>query len=172
MSRAFASCSCVRRAPRTSALSLGWWRNTGLSGLDLVRPGDWRTVAMLAHRVGRRHDVLESARVFEDLHSALAGATFVAAFSAKRTDGVALDVRDAASRVAELGPQDCGHLVFGPETSGLSLDELSLCGLRVFIPAHPRQPSLNLSHSVMVAAYEVFRAGLPASARTPASPPR
>lgn len=132
--------------------------NTGLSGLDLVQPGDWRTVECWRTAWGG-HDILESARVFEDLHSALAGATFVAAFSAKRTDGMALDVRDAASRVAALGPQDCGQLVFGPETSGLSLDELSLCGLRVFIPAHPRQPSLNLSHAVMVAAYEVFRAG-------------
>jgi tRNA/rRNA methyltransferase len=41
----------------------------------------------------------------------------------------------------------------------LSLSELALCGRRVRIPSHPDQPSLNLSHAVMVAAYEVFRAG-------------
>jgi tRNA C32,U32 (ribose-2'-O)-methylase TrmJ len=34
-----------------------------------------------------------------------------------------------------------------------------LCGRRALIPSHPDQPSLNLSHAVMVAAYEVFRVG-------------
>jgi tRNA C32,U32 (ribose-2'-O)-methylase TrmJ len=37
----------------------------------------------------------------------------------------------------------------------------------VAIPSDPGQPSLNLSHAVMVAAYEVFRAG-----RRPADRPR
>jgi hypothetical protein len=49
--------------------------------------------------------------------------------------------------------------VFGPETTGLSAEELALCGRCVRIPSHEDQPSLNLSHAVMVAAYEVFRAG-------------
>jgi hypothetical protein len=38
------------------------------------------------------------------------------------------------------------------------MDELALCGRVAHIPSHPTQPSLNLSHAVMVAAYEVFRA--------------
>jgi tRNA C32,U32 (ribose-2'-O)-methylase TrmJ len=38
---------------------------------------------------------------------------------------------------------------------------MALCGRRATIPAHPDQPSLNLSHAVMVAAYEVFRARTP-----------
>jgi tRNA/rRNA methyltransferase len=141
--------------------------STGLSGLDLVRPGDWRTVECWRTAWGG-HDVLESTRVFEDLSSALADATFAAAFSVKRAEGLAIDVRDAAARVAALGSEDVGRLVFGPETSGLSLAELSLCGTRVSIPTHPRQPSLNLSHAVMVAAYEVFRA----ARRSPEEPRR
>ena len=56
-----------------------------------------------------------------------------------------------------MAPGDCGALVFGGETSGLTLGELDLCGRRALIPSHPDQPSLNLSHAVMVAAYEVFR---------------
>ena len=46
---------------------------------------------------------------------------------------------------------------------------MALCGRRALIPAHPAQPSLNLSHAVMVAAYEVFRAR---RARAPAAGPR
>jgi TrmH family RNA methyltransferase len=134
-------------------------RNTGLSGLDLVEPGDWRTVECWRTAWGA-HEVLEQARVFADLASAVASAGYVLAFTGRREKGVpTLDVREAAAEIAGLAPDDEAALVFGPETSGLTQDELALCGRRAFIPSHPDQPSLNLSHAVMVAAYEVFRAG-------------
>lgn len=134
-------------------------QNTGLAGLDLVSPGDWRGVECWRTAWGAQQ-VLEQARVFETLPEALADATFVAGLSGRRDAGVPVsDVRDLAGEVAALGDEDRVALVFGPESSGLSLDELSLCGRRVRIPSHPQQPSLNLSHAVMVAAYEVFRAG-------------
>ncbi len=134
-------------------------RNTGLEGLDLVTPGDWRTTACWRTAWGA-HDVLEEAREFADLGAALADATWVAGLSGRRDAGVpVLDVRDMAGQVATLGDDDRGALVFGPESSGLTLDELALCGRRVRIASHPQQPSLNLSHAVAIAAYEVFRAG-------------
>jgi tRNA/rRNA methyltransferase len=134
-------------------------RNTGLQGLDLVAPGDWRTIECWRTAWGA-HEVLETARVFPDLEAALASATYVAGLSGRRDAGVAsLDVRDMAEEIAALGEEDCAALVFGTESSGLSLEQLALCGRRVRIPSHPEQPSLNLSHAVMVAAYEVFRAG-------------
>ena len=115
------------------------------------------------------HDVLEEAAVFETLADAVAGAHLVIAFSGRRDrERPALDVRDAAAEVAALGAGERAALVFGAETSGLRLEELDLCGRRASIPAHPDQPSLNLSHAVMVAAYEVFRAG----ARAPSRPER
>jgi tRNA/rRNA methyltransferase len=104
--------------------------------------------------------VLEQAAVFADLRAALAGCAYVAGMSRRREGGVAsLDVRDMAAELAALADDERAALVFGPETHGLSLDELALCGRRARIPTHPAQPSLNLSHAVMVAAYEVFRAG-------------
>lgn len=134
-------------------------RNTGLRGLDLVAPGDWRTIECWRTAWGAQ-DVLEEARVFEDLPQALADASYVAALSGRVQAGLpVMDVRDMAAEAAQLGPEEEGALVFGPETTGLSLDELAQCGRRVRIPSHPEQPSLNLSHAVMVAAYEVFRAG-------------
>lgn len=133
-------------------------RNTGLSGLDLVAPGDWRTLEAWRTAWGAQA-VLESARVFPDLEAALAGATYVTGLSGRRDAGVAsLDVREMAGEIAGLGPEDEAALVFGPEASGLTLAELSGCGRRVRIPSHPQQPSLNLSHAVMVTGYEVLRA--------------
>jgi tRNA/rRNA methyltransferase len=133
-------------------------RNTGLAGLDLVDPGDWRTVECWRTAWGA-HEVLEQARVFPDLATAVASAGYVVGFTGRREQGVpTLDVREAAAEAAGLDPDDEAACVFGPETSGLTRDELALCGRRATIPSHPDQPSLNLSHAVMVAAYEFFRA--------------
>ncbi len=133
--------------------------NTGLTGLDLVAPGDWRTIEAWRTAWGA-HEILESARVFPGLDEALAGASYVAGLSGRRDAGTAsLDVRELAGEIAGLRPDDEVALVFGPETSGLTLAELSRCGRRARIQSHPQQPSLNLSHAVMVTAYEVFRAG-------------
>lgn len=138
-------------------------RNTGLDGLRLVAPGDWRTVECWRTAWGSQ-EVLERARVHADLASAVADAHQAIAFSGRREKGAPLrDVREAAEEVA-LHRDETTCLVFGPETSGLDADELARCGHRALIPAHHDQPSLNLSHAVMVAAYEVFRA------RTPPAP--
>jgi len=142
-------------------------RNGGLAGLDLVEPGDWRTVECWRTAWGA-HEVVESARVFPSLDAAVGDATWVAGLSGRREAAVpALDVREMAEAVGALGADDRAALVLGPESAGLSNEDLARCGRRVFIPAHPAQPSLNLSHAAAVAAYEVYRA-----ARRSDPPPR
>jgi tRNA/rRNA methyltransferase len=141
-------------------------RNAGASSLDLVAPGDWRTVDCWRTAWGAQ-DVLEQARVFPDLRTALAGVAVTVAFTGRRHPGApAADVRDAAAAVARLGREEAAALVFGPETTGLTNDEIALCGRSATIPTHPGQPSYNLSHAVAIAAYEVFRASRP-SGRSP-----
>jgi TrmH family RNA methyltransferase len=133
-------------------------KNMGLAGLDLVAPADWRTVECWRTAWGAQ-DVLERARVFADLGSAVDDAAYVVALSGRPPSGLSvLDVREMASRVASLDEAAQAALVFGPETTGLTREEISTCGRCAAIPSHPGQPSLNLSHAVMVAAYEVFRA--------------
>lgn len=132
-------------------------RNAGLEGLDLVAPGEWRTVECWRMAWGAQ-EVLEGARVFADLPRALDGAALTAAFSGRRGDAVpARDVREVAEEAASLGGQHV-RLVFGPEASGLTLAEMAACGTRAFIPSDPAQPSLNVAQAVMVAGYEVYRA--------------
>jgi tRNA/rRNA methyltransferase len=139
-------------------------RNTGMAELRLVQPGDWRTLECWRSAWGA-HEVLEQARVFEALAPALAGASLVVALSGRRDlDPRPVDVRLAAEEIGALGAGAEACLVFGPESSGLTLAEIAQCGLRALIPAHPDQPSLNLSHAVMVACHEVFRVRLAARA--------
>ncbi len=144
-------------------------RNTGLAGLRLVQPGDWRTLECWRSAKGA-YDVLEQAEVHDGLPAALGNAAWVAALSGRPEPGQpVLDVREMADELGGLGPDQEACLVFGPEAHGLSRDELLLCGRVARIPSHPDQPSLNLSHAVMVAAHEVFRAARP---RSPVGPRR
>ncbi len=133
-------------------------RNTGASGLDLVSPGDWRTVDCWRTAWGA-HEVLEEARAFDGLAAALGGASIAVALTGRRPSGPPVaDVREAAAEIAGLGREETAALVFGPETTGLTNDEIALCGRCATIPSHPAQPSFNLSHAVAIAAYEVLRA--------------
>ena len=68
------------------------------------------------------------------------------------------DVRVASERIASLHDEETAALVFGPEASGLSNEEVRVCGRSAIIPSHPAQPSYNLSHAVAIVAYEVLRA--------------
>jgi tRNA/rRNA methyltransferase len=141
--------------------------NTGLDGLDLVAPGDWRTVE--AWRMAwRAEDILEQARVFDSLERAITNAQYTAAFvgrSGMRVEPIT--VRDMAREIAGLGGETEVRLVFGCESKGLSEKQLLCCHRRVRIPSHSNQPSLNLAQAVMVAGYEILT-----TAVSPLSPPR
>lgn len=143
-------------------------RNTSAAGLDLVEPGDFRTVECWRTAWGA-HEVLEQARVFDRLEEALAGVSLAVALTGRRRAQGPLveDVREAAAAIAALPRDAVAALVFGPEASGLRNEELDLCGRVASIPADPAQPSYNLSHAVAIAAYEARRASRPASAAAP-----
>jgi tRNA/rRNA methyltransferase len=133
-------------------------RNSGVDGLDLVAPGDWRTVECWRTAWGAQ-EILETARVFPGLAPALEGVALAVALSGRRTAGGPLvDIREVAESIGELGESEESRLVFGPETNGLSNEEIACCGRVATIPSHPGQPSYNLSHAVAIAAYEVHRA--------------
>lgn len=133
-------------------------QNMGLEGLDLVEPGDWRTVETW-RMAWRSEDVLENARVFETLSEASAACEYVAGLAGRPGARVEpLSPRQMAGEIAALGPEARVALVFGCESNGLSEAELLQCQRRVRIPASPRQPSLNLAQAVMVAGYEVWLA--------------
>src|SRR5215831_4122007 len=105
-------------------------RNTGLDGLRLVAPGDWRTVECWRTAWGSQ-DVLEQALVFDSVPEAIADAHAAFAFTGRRDPGKALlDVREAAVETAARAAETA-CLVFGPETSGLTQDEMAACGRRV-----------------------------------------
>ncbi len=132
-------------------------KTMALAGLDLVAPEcliDAQAEAMAANA----GDVLERARSFADLPSAVADSTLVLGLTARpRRDGVpALTPREAAAMMAS--ESGMVSVLFGRERTGLTNEELSSCHRLVHIPANPDYPALNLAAAVQIMAYEVFLA--------------
>ena len=142
------------RNPANVAAACRALKNMGLRSLRLVGgdPGLGRPEARnLAYGAW---DILDSVRFFPGLGEAVADATLVAGTSG-REDPAAWSPR----RLAAEGPVRAAGgrtaIVFGPESSGLTAEELARCHVRVRIAADPEQPSLNLAQAVLILAYEI-----------------
>jgi TrmH family RNA methyltransferase len=131
--------------------------NTGLSDLALVDPGplnldEARMMACAAN------NILERRRVFPTLVEAIADCGLVVGTTARvgLYRSHCLTPREMAPRILDTARAGRVALVFGRENSGLTNDELERCTALIQIPSSPDYPSLNLSHAVLVCAYELF----------------
>ncbi len=134
--------------------------NMGLFELRLVEPAVPFGPVARAFAVHSAH-VLDEARRFDDLDAALAGFGRVVATTAARDrlwPQQLVSPRELPARLAADPPGTATALVFGPESSGLTNDELSRASLLVRIPAAPVQPTLNLAQAVLIVAWELFLA--------------
>ena len=133
-------------------------KNMALTDLVLVAPKQFPHPEATARASGAG-DVLSAARIVASLEEGLAGCGFVAATTARDRDQYfrVLDVRTAAARIVAESRRGPAAVVFGPERTGLSNDELELAHALVRIPASDDYPSLNLAMAVQLIAYEIFR---------------
>jgi tRNA/rRNA methyltransferase len=110
--------------------------------------------------VGAGH-ILDCVTEAIDLPSALA--PFARLVGTTSTRGRALEIQPIAPRelpavLAGDPPKTRSALVFGPEASGLTADELAPCSPWVHVPCSSRQPTLNLAQAVLILAYELHLA--------------
>lgn len=136
-------------------------KNMGVTDLALVRPKYFPHDDATARASGAC-DVLEAARVCETLEEAIGDCTFVAGTSARsRSIGwPSMAPRECAARLVEEMPRGTPAVVFGPEKSGLTNDDLDRCHTLLTIPTDPGFSSLNLAMAVQVMTYELRMASL------------
>ncbi len=103
-------------------------------------------------------DVVENIRYFDHLDDALAGFHYIVGTTSRRGNarGPVVSPREMAERLPDISRKNEVALLFGPEDTGLSNEELRFCHLVVAIPASSRFKSLNLSHAAMILCYEIF----------------
>jgi TrmH family RNA methyltransferase len=145
-------------------------KNMSLGSLVLVAPPDDLTAPDARALAYGAWEILDAARLAADLRAAIGPAVFVVGATGKPHAG-ALSPRELARTWRERAGRGLMAVVFGPEASGLSEQELALCHAMVTIPAHPSQASLNLAQAVLVIAYEIFVESSPPTEAAPTPEP-
>ena len=134
-------------------------KNMGLGDLRLVAPPSFNRRAADAMAV-HADDILDRARVYPDLISALDHCTFTVGTTCRPGPyrSSAKTLREMAGELVLETSVNKVAIIFGPEDFGLSNEELKLCQQLMTIPASPDYPSLNLAQAVMVVSYELMMA--------------
>ena len=140
-------------------------KNMGLSRLRLTAPEfsagneNGGKLAVIKARAVHAWNLWEEAQTFNSLAEAVKDCSLVIGTTRRRghhRKRVSMTPKETAAFLKEH-PGNAA-LVFGNERTGLQDSEMELCNLASHIPADEIFPSLNLSHAVMIYAYELFTA--------------
>jgi len=106
----------------------------------------------------RAHEILDSARIYDDLPSALEDIEAAWATSARagRNHSVTRALVPLENLPDPTSLEGKVALVFGRESSGLTNEELGLCEFAFTISTSEGYPSLNLSHAVAIVLHHLY----------------
>ena len=131
-------------------------KNFNITKLRIVDPKcNWPSQKALATSVGA-NDVLKSSKIYNSVNKSIADLRVVFASTSrirkvnKKIISI-LDLRKKIKKKQKIG------IMFGPEDSGLSNDELNCANYLVKIPTNRKFSSLNLSHSAIIFCFQLFQ---------------
>ena len=133
-------------------------KNFGFNKLNIVSPKiSFPNHKAKATSVGA-FDIINKAKVFSETKDAISSFDTVISLSARRRDinKKHISLNDFLNIIKKKKNYSFG-LMFGPEASGLSNEDLSFSNYILQIPTSTKFKSLNLSHSVTVICYEIFK---------------
>ena len=133
-------------------------KNFGFSRLFLVSPKiNFPNYKTKATAVGA-YDIINKAKVFSNVEKAIEPFNLVIALSARRRDINKSHLSfQKFQNIIKKGKNLNIGLMFGPEASGLSNNDLSFSNYVMQIPTSSKFKSLNLSHSLAVICFEIFK---------------
>jgi tRNA/rRNA methyltransferase len=133
-------------------------KNFGFSKLHIVSPKiNFPNHKAKATSVGA-FDIINKAKVFNDTNEAINNFDIVISLSARKRDinKRHISLEEFGNLIKKKNNSNFG-LMFGPEASGLSNQDLSFSNYILQIPTSLKFKSLNLSHSVTIICYEIFK---------------
>ena len=131
-------------------------KNFNIKYLRIVNPRcSWPSQKALAMSVGAK-DVLKSAKIYDSVEKSIGDLDIVFA-SSSRIRKVNKKIISVSSLKTKIKRRSKVGILFGPESSGLSNDEISCADFLVKIPSSKKFSSLNLSHSAIIFCFELFQ---------------
>ncbi len=133
-------------------------KNFGFSKLHIVSPKQsWPNNKAKATSVGA-YDIIKKAKIYKNTQDAIKDFNIVFSLSARKRDinKKHISINQFLKIIKSKKNEKFGFM-FGPEASGLSNDDLSLSNFVLQIPTSKKFKSLNLSHSLTLICYEIFK---------------
>jgi len=131
-------------------------KNFNIKHLRIINPRcSWPNQKALATSVGAK-DVLKSAKIYDSVEKSIGDLDIIFASTSRirKVNKKTISVINFKTRIKK--GRKVG-ILFGPEASGLSNDEISCADYLVKIPSNKNFSSLNLSHSAIIFCYELFK---------------
>ena len=133
-------------------------KNFGFRKLHIVKPKiNFPNHKAKATSVGA-YDIISKAKVYNNVEDAISTFNLIVSLSARRRDinKKHISLQDFQKILTNKINLNIG-LMFGPEASGLSNKDLSFSNYILQIPTSAKFKSLNLSHSLTIICYEIFK---------------
>ena len=131
-------------------------KNFNLTNLRLVNPRcAWPNSKAEATAVGAKN-ILQSAKIYKSVDRSIGDLDIVFATTSRKrkVNKKIISITDFTKKIKKN--KKIG-IVFGAESSGLSNDEINCADYLVTIPTNKNFSSLNLSHSLILFCFEIFK---------------
>ena len=133
-------------------------KNFGFKKLNIVSPKfSFPNHKTKVTSVGA-YDIINQTKVFNSTEEAVSEFDILISLSARKRDinKKSLTINDLINLIKKNKNSNFGFM-FGPEASGLSNKDLSYSNYILQLPTSKKFKSLNLSHSLTIVCYEIFK---------------
>ena len=131
-------------------------KNFNIKNLRIVNPRcNWPNQRAIATSVGAK-DILKSAIIYDSIEESISDLDIIFASSSRIRKVNKKVISISNLKIKIIKGRKIG-ILFGPEASGLSNDEISCANYLVKIPSNKKFSSLNLSHSAIIFCFELFK---------------
>ena len=131
-------------------------KNFSISNLRIVNPRcDWPNQKAIATSVGAKN-ILQSAKIYNSVEESIGDldTLFASTSRSRKINKKIISINDLTKKIRKN--KKIG-IIFGPEASGLSNNELNYADYLVTIPTNKNFSSLNLSHSIILFCFQLFQ---------------
>ena len=131
--------------------------NFGLSKLSIVNPRDGWPSKKAESSAKHADKIINRAKVYKSLEDAVSNYDLVIATSNRKRFLTKKTYDSFNMLLKKIREYRNTAILFGPENSGLSNQDIRLANFLFTIPTYNTNKSLNLSHAVSVISYELFQ---------------
>ena len=131
-------------------------KNFNIPNLSIVNPRcSWPNQKAIDTSVGAKN-ILKTTKVYSSLEDSIGNLDIIFASTARvrKINKKVISITDFTKKIKKN--KKIG-ILFGPEASGLTNDELSYADYLVTIPTNKNFSSLNLSHSAILFCYQLYQ---------------